>query len=122
MKLRFDQQSVRFRLKKSDVDVLADKGAVEETIHFPQQILTYRLEINKVVQSISAFFANNHLIVRIPPEQALQWINTNEVGIYASVSWSEAEKILEILIEKDFPCKHGSETDNADTFDELSSQ
>lgn len=55
MKLRFDQQSVRFRLKKSDVDVLADKGAVEETIHFPQQILTYRLEINKVVQSISAF-------------------------------------------------------------------
>ncbi|MCB0523440.1 MAG: hypothetical protein H6576_09550 [Lewinellaceae bacterium] len=122
MKLRFDQQSVRFRLKKSDVDVLADKGAVEETIHFPQQILTYRLEINKVVQSISAFFANNHLIVRIPPEQALQWINTNEVGIYASVSWPEAEKILEILIEKDFPCKHGSETDNADTFDELSSQ
>ena len=120
MKLRLDSQSIRFRVRKSDMETLADKGFIEETLHFPERHLVYRLEIKPQTEVVSAAIQDDAIIVSIPENQAKSWIDSEEAGIYATLSTRYEKKILEILIEKDFPCKHGSTADNADTFEELS--
>jgi hypothetical protein len=120
MKLRFDHQSLRLRVRKSDVEKLSQDGFVEETVQFPLGRLVYRLEIGDNVQPLSASMEAHLICVRIPADEASEWINTENVGIYGSLHTDVEKKMLEILIEKDFPCKHGSTADNADSFEELS--
>ena len=120
MKLRFDHQSIRLRVRKSDVETLSRTGFIEETILFPQGKLSYRLEIDATTQAVSTEMLQDTITVKIPKNQALSWINTEEVGIYATIPSFVPKILLEILIEKDFPCKHGSTADNADSFEELS--
>ncbi len=120
MKLRFDHHSLRLRVRKSDVEKLSTDGFVEERVQFPQGTLVYRLEIGAEAQPISAVMEVDTIRVSIPADQASEWINSEIVGIYGSLPTDVDKKMLEILIEKDFPCKHGPTADNADTFEELS--
>ena len=120
MKLRLDSQSIRFRVRKSDTETLAKKGFIEEILHFPRHHFTYRLDISPQDQVIKARASDQSIIVSIPESQAKSWIFSEEVGIYATISTGNEKKILKILIEKDFPCKHRSTADNEDTFEELS--
>ncbi len=120
MKLQFDQQSLRLRVRKSDIEKLSKDGFIEENVHFPQGILVYRLEITANTQPLSAEIDAHNIRVLIPANKAAEWINSENVGIYGSLPTAVEKKMLEILIEKDFPCKHGSTADNADSFEELS--
>ena len=120
MKLRFDHQSLRLRVRKSDLAKLSQTGFIEETVQFPMGILVYRLETNSAIEAISAEIVQGAIRVQIPASEAAQWINSENVGIYASLTIPSSKKMLEFLLEKDFPCKHGSTADNADSFDELS--
>ena len=119
MKLRFDHQSIRLRVKKSDIEKLSREGFIEETVHFPQGKLFYRLEIGADSTEVTADIRHETIAVQIPQTQANTWMTSEEVGIYASVPSAKTEILLEILVEKDFPCKHGSTADNADSFEEL---
>ena len=119
MKLRFDHQSIRLRVRKSDIAKLTEAGFVEEKILFPQGVLAYKLEISQDSQLVSSEISGHTITVRIPAAKAMEWINSEDVGIYASQPTGQTENLLEILIEKDFPCKHGSTADNADSFEEL---
>ena len=89
-------------------------------MRFPTGLLVYRLEISPEAAAVSAAISEQTITVCIPKTQAVAWINSEEVGIYASLPIVQAKNLIEILIEKDFPCKHGSMADNADTFEELS--
>jgi len=120
MKLRFDHQSLRLRVKKSDIERLSKDGFIEENVHFPQGILVYRLETTLHTDALSAEINAHNITVLIPADKAAEWINSENVGIYGSLPTTVEKKMLEILIEKDFPCKHGSTADNADSFEELS--
>jgi hypothetical protein len=44
--------------------------------------------------------------------------DTDEVGIYKLIN-IDADQVLDISIEKDFPCKDRPEEDKSDTFTEL---
>lgn len=120
MKLRLDSQSIRIRVRKSDIETLAAIGFIEETVHFSQGRLVYKLELSAQSQEVGVTIKDESILVLIPKNQATSWINSETVGIYTTLSTGYEKKILKILIEKDFPCKHGSTADNADTFDELS--
>ncbi|MDX1943625.1 MAG: hypothetical protein SFU99_23865 [Saprospiraceae bacterium] len=112
MKLRCAENSVRLRLRKSDIELLKKQGFVREEVNFgASQMLSYELQIAKQI-GITATFENGRILVQIPENQYLNWVNSEQVSL---------EKLhpLHILIEKDFPCKHTATEDKEDTFYEL---
>lgn len=120
MKLRFDHQSIRLRVRKSDIEKLSLDGFIQETVQFPQGLLVYRLEMNQDKHAVEALILSDTIVVSIPSEQAVDWIQSESVGIYATLATSAVGVEMKVLIEKDFPCRHNSSEDNADTFEELS--
>jgi hypothetical protein len=119
MKLRFDHQSIRLRLRKSDVEKLTQERFIVETVQFPTGSLVYRLELSDAAETILAMIRENTITVSLPAQQAMAWAETETVGIYATFAIDQ-ENSLDLIIEKDFPCKHDSKEENADTFEELS--
>ncbi|MBK7871063.1 MAG: hypothetical protein IPJ74_10430 [Saprospiraceae bacterium] len=112
MKLRCAENSVRLRLRKSDIELLRAQGFVKEEVHFAvDQTFSYELRISQQTE-ITATFESGRILIQIPENQYLNWINSEQVGL---------EKLhpLHILIEKDFPCKHTATEDKEDTFYEL---
>jgi len=116
MKLRFEKNSVRYRIKKSELHQLRKEGFVSDSVAFPGAELTYELRIADVA-TITPEIVNNTITIYIPSAIAHQWIDTDEVGIYSSTATED--KTLEIIIEKDFPCKDRPGEDKSDTFTEL---
>ncbi len=96
MKLRCAHNSLRLRLRKSDIAQLQAEGFVQESVAFGSgQTLTYRLQIT-AVPALSASFENGSICVQIPMQEAQQWMDSEQVGL-------ESHQPLDILIEKDFP-------------------
>ena len=107
------------RIRKSELKQLAENKRIGETINFGKTVaFSFLLEINPSSEQVDASFLNNQLVVSLPKIQALQWMNSNQVGIEINKS-IEANQTLHILIEKDFPCLDREEEDKSDTFWEL---
>lgn len=117
MKLRLRKNSLRIRLLKSEIQKLGDQKFIAEQITFtPQQILTYQIEISDSVQEIRSEFIEQKIIVKIPENIALNWIETDLVGI-ENEQKIENNKNLKILLEKDFVCiDRPFDKDNDDAF------
>lgn len=120
MKLRFEHQSIRLRVRKSDLEKLGRLGFIQETVAFPVGKLVYQLEMQEHLENVQVSMSGEVITVGLPAQQAKSWMDSEEVGIYTSLSLKQADISLTVIIEKDFPCKHGSAHDNADTFEELS--
>ncbi|HRI21052.1 MAG TPA: hypothetical protein PLA68_08855 [Panacibacter sp.] len=116
MKLRFEKNSVRFRVRKSDLALLNHQGFVQETVQFPDALFRFQLRVSGEGDP-SAQFNGNSITANIPLGMATEWMNTEEVGIYHVQHINN--ETLEITIEKDFPCKDRPEEDRSDTFIEL---
>lgn len=120
MKLRFEKNSLRLRLRKSDVATLKQQGFVTESVEIPGNILRYELRISDVPEP-GALFKDNAVLAIIPVDMATKWLNTDEVGIYHMIHLDNSS-MLELTIEKDFPCKDRPEEDRSDTFTELANE
>jgi len=119
MKLRTTHNSIRIRIRKSELDTLQEQQIVEESIRFPSGALfKFALKTVDDDQAINATFEDNHLQLSISKTAASQWINTNQVGIETNIKLPDNET-LHLLIEKDFPCLDRPEEDKSDTFWEL---
>jgi hypothetical protein len=116
MKFRATTNSIRIRVRKSDLEQLTTTGKIYEEVSFPGgDKWSYGLLING--DDLTARMKDNTIIISIPKAAAMAWINSNEVGIEHHLPLDSNEK-LHLLIEKDFPCKTREE-DLADTFFEL---
>ena len=118
MKIRIRGDSVRLRLKRSEVvQLAAGTGIVEET-HFPGAVLTYRLDVSEN-SGISATFDNGSLVISLPKSKVLDWASSDEVSLHAEQELS-GSGALSLLIEKDFKClepgHHRDCEDDEDTF------
>ncbi len=118
MKFRIRGDSLRLRLKRSEVDQLsAGVGIVEET-HFPGSVLTYRLDVSDS-SDFSARFDDATVFIGLPRSKVLHWANTDEVSLFAEQELSGSDP-LTLLIEKDFSClepgNHRDCDDDDDTF------
>jgi hypothetical protein len=117
MKLRFENKSIRFRIRKSELEQLKQHGFVKDEVSFPNAVLTYELRIADLPE-ITPAFSDNKIAIHIPIIKANHWLDTDEVGIYQLINLDE-DQVLDIIIEKDFPCKDRPEEDKSDTFTEL---
>lgn len=119
MKLRTTFNSIRIRVRKSELKTLDQNGIVEESITFPNgPIMRFSLEVDKNTEVLTAHLVSDKIRLMIPAEAAALWISTDQVGIENHVSLPD-DKQLHLLIEKDFPCLDRPEEDKSDTFWEL---
>lgn len=122
MKLRLSENSIRLRLRRSEVDRLAEAGALEESVRLgpgENGSLSYALQSHSSGPEIQVSYAEGRMIIGIPQQMAENWIKTEEVGIGGEIPIGEGE-FLSVLIEKDFPCKRSDPAeDTKDLFGEL---
>ena len=115
MKLRLEGNSIRLRVRKSDINALQKNAVISETLTFPNgNVFQYQLQINNASLDIDSQLISNILTINLPLSIAADWMQTDAVGL---------EKMLPnglfILIEKDFPCTDRPWEDTSDTFFEL---
>lgn len=117
MKLRFENNSIRFRIRKSEILHLQQHGFIKDEITFPNNVFSYELSI-KDIPEVTPEFSNNKVVIYLPLIKAKHWIESDEVGIYRLID-IDKDEALDIIIEKDFPCKDRPGEDKTDTFSEL---
>lgn len=101
MKLRIKDNSIRFRLTKSEVAELAQNGKFESSTQFVNQKLTYVVE-STTDKIITSSYDQNRITVFIPKETLENWAASETVSLENTVE--ENANDLKILIEKDFAC------------------
>jgi len=116
MKLRCTTNSIRFRVRKSDLEQLKSAGHIEESVGIGN--FRFRLELLRGAGGMSAGFADGLVTVFLYEDAAQDWIASDQVGM--EELWPSGNgAIVQLLVEKDFPCVHTEEEDMADTFAEL---
>jgi hypothetical protein len=118
VKLRLQFNSIRFRLKRREVEQLARTGRVEEKILIGSgdgETFDYVLESTAAVSSARATVTARGIVVQVPSDEVMKWASTDQVGI-ESRQPVDNKTSLQILIEKDFACIDGTDPENADTF------
>lgn len=122
MKIRCEQNSIRLRLRRSELVQLRAEKWLETGIHFPDtQVLAWELLLDEVVQEMSLNLEPNRLTIRIPSDVAYSWMDSDQVGIERFFPLNTGGA-LHVLVEKDFPCKDRPGEDKSDFFTELSEE
>ncbi len=110
MKLRMNENSVRLRLRRSDVDRFRSTGSVSAEMRFPDgRALIYRLA-GSADGELTVSFVGDVLEVRVPSADGEAWSSGNTVGIYGNSGG------IEILVEKDFRRTSLPSPDDADRY------
>lgn len=116
MKLRIQDNSIRLRLTRKEVDALRDDGRVSAAVSFPDGAsLEYSVETSTLTGQPRASYSPDGLVVQIPQAAARHWAVTEEVSITGAQPLENGQ--LSILVEKDFACLAPREgEDEADLF------
>ncbi|GJM34209.1 MAG: hypothetical protein DHS20C18_32100 [Saprospiraceae bacterium] len=121
MKLRCTRNSIRIRLRKSELEQLKKDKHCTEVMYFPgQRVLTFGIFIRSVT-SINVSLHDNQIQIVLPEIEAEHWIETDQVGMETQLALSK-ESFLHVLVEKDFPCKDRADEDKSDTFEDLANK
>lgn len=80
MKLRIFGDSIRLRLKRTEVDRITAGASISEETHFPGSILSYRLEVS-VDPVISASFDTGSLVVSLPKSEVSGWASSEKASL-----------------------------------------
>ena len=119
MKLRLSSDSIRIRVRKSDIEALRQTGRIAEHILLPDgESFGFALQTDSSGSAISAFMEREVLTVSLPAAAAGQWMQSEEVGMETSCALPGGTSLL-VLVEKDFPCQHQESSNPEDTFHEL---
>ncbi len=117
MKVRISGNSIRFRLKQSEVQRFAEEGKLSEVTEFgvePEDALTFTLSVTES-GDFKLKSATNTVTIEVPQTLASKWTQTALVGLEERVHTGKG-RIIKILIEKDFKCLDGSDEENEDSF------
>src|SRR4051794_28569561 len=116
MKIRMQDDAVRFRLNRRDVSEFARTGRASATIHFGTSQLDYTLAASSSATQLHASFNGSEICVEVPAAQAQHWTSTDTVGIDGTQAL-DGNRTLAIIIEKDFQCMHkGEEAKDPDAY------
>ena len=117
MKLRLQSNSIRLRLKRSEVERFARTGQVEEEIVFgsgANDRLHYVLK-TAAVRCAEVSIQASRIVVLVPKDAAARWVSTDDISLKASQAVGDGGELV-ILVEKDLACLDGTDDQNADTF------
>jgi hypothetical protein len=117
MKLRISGNSIRLRVRRSEVAKLTAGERIAETVHLgcsEQAALTYAVG-TEAASAVQARYEGGEILVLLPKDEASIWAGTEQVGIYATVDVGAYGK-LDVIVEKDFACLDLSDAESEDTF------
>ncbi|NQV85949.1 MAG: hypothetical protein HQ492_02615 [Woeseiaceae bacterium] len=104
VKIRVQDNSIRLRLTRSEVDAMRETGAVKSHTGFPGgRRLSYALESSPASVKSAAYYSDNEIRVSLPETAVLAWATTDQVSIGGEQILDSGET-LTILVEKDFAC------------------
>lgn len=103
MKIRIEGDSVRFRLRRSEVETLGREGEVSQTTAFPEGVFTYRVKLSEEYKQLGASFTNREICLLLPADWGRGWSGNSRVGYSGSIKATNGVS-LDLLIEKDFVC------------------
>ena len=115
MKIRIHQNSVRFRLSKSEVEKLETTGYLEESTAFPNAKFIYAASQHEHSE-LTASFENNKITLFVPSAFLQNWTVNNIVGTDANMPLPDGGSLY-LLIEKDFKCLDNVDEDQSDNYD-----
>lgn len=110
MKIRINDNSLRYRLNKQDISVLLEKGNVNSGTQIGLQKLHFCIK-QKDIESPRFKLDELGLHLAIPTAQIQTWANTEQVGISFTII-NEDQSVLQVLIEKDFECLNHENNEN----------
>jgi hypothetical protein len=117
MKLRISGNSIRLRVRRSEVAKLTAGERIAETVHLgcgEQTALMYALG-TEAASAVQVRYEGSEILVLLPKDEANTWAGTEQVGIYATVDVGVYGK-LDVIVEKDFACLDSRAAENEDTF------
>jgi hypothetical protein len=114
MKIRIRGNSVRIRLSRSEVDLFAKEGYVEERTEFVNSALVYAVK-SAAGETLSADFINGNITLYVPANRLQQWAATDLVGIDYNMPLPNGKQLY-LLIEKDFKCIDAVVTEDQSDF------
>ena len=115
MKIRIKGNSVRFRLTKSEVLQLSNKGYFEEKTEFDTNQFIYAIKASSTYKNLHASFNGNSILMYVPNVLLKDWESNEKVGFYHDQK-TDNGKILILTIEKDFVCLDETVEDQADNY------
>ena len=105
MKLRILDNSLRFRLGRSEVESFGQSGSIEKVVRFGkshENDLIYKLETTDG-DEFTGRFTNGNIAVCIPRPVLDEWVRGADVSISGCQQLDDQTQ-LKFLIEKDFVC------------------
>lgn len=116
MKIRIKGNTVRYRLSKPEVALLAENGLLEEKTEFISGTLVYAIKRSEGA-SLSADFADNSVVLYVPHSALQIWTHTEQIGIDSYILLPNGNTLY-LLLEKDFKCTDADvKEDQSDYFE-----
>ena len=109
MKIRIKNNSIRYRLTKSDVAGLVKNSHLEDSVNFGLQKFVYDLQVVDDYK-LSATFNNNTITLFMPKNMINELADTDKVG------FENTDGELHLLVEKDFTCLDNVAEDQSDNY------
>jgi hypothetical protein len=111
MKLRIQDDSLRLRLTRREVDDLSRGLAVERAVRFPGgRSLQYVVTGSASAAIPQAVYSGDEIRVTLPETRVQGWAGSDETGIEGQ------DGPIRILVEKDFQCLHRDAAEEPDAF------
>lgn len=115
MKIRIQGNSIRYRLTRSEVITLCDKGQISEQTFFMNNVFNYRVQSETSTNVMKADFKEGSITLYVPEAKLKNWDKDNRVGFSETLTLPNNEA-LSLLLEKDFVCLDRREEDQSDQY------
>jgi|SRR5680860_158816 len=115
MKIRIKGNSVRFRLTKTEVNALCEKGIARKKTAFNESHFVYAVKTSDQHENLHAAFLNQGIVLFLPETVLGNWSANDEVGFYHTQTLDDGQK-LNLTLEKDFVCLDERSEDQSDNY------
>jgi len=105
MKLRFRGNSLRLRVNRGEVELLARGNALKEHVFFPDLASMSYVLAASMDSAGAASFDGRVILVSAPRSSIAEWASGDKIGIYFEVPADGT--VLKVAIEKDLECTDG---------------
>jgi len=109
MKIRILNNTIRYRLTRSEVTTLGETGMIEAQTSFTGNSLHYAIE-QYSEQQLRVTFKANRITLYMPKQMIDELQNSSQVG------FEDTTGPVSILIEKDFVCLDNRAEDQSDNY------
>lgn len=109
MKIRIKGNSLRYRLSRTDVALLAESGLLRDRVDFGSVPFFYALQLVDS-QQLSSVYQNDTITLFLPKCVLFEFVDTEKI------SYSGYHGDLHLLVEKDFTCLDNVAEDQTDCY------